>query len=296
MGYAEGMATTALVLGAGGLTGVAWQLGVIIGLRGEGVDLTGADLIIGTSAGAVTGALVAAGIDPAAAVVTDAPLGPDDPPMQPDWARGAEAFALLSSPSTDTSAGSTPGASTRPGSRFPGSADLRRRLGALALRAEVGSQEALLESFSRRLPLTEWPSRLVVTAVDAYSGEPVSWTAASGVPVVPAVAASCAVPCLFPPITVNGSRYMDGGVRSRTNADLAAGHDDVIILAPRMPLALRGTLEWELAQLRTPPVLIEPDRAAQDAMGGDVFATQRWQQVLDAAIDQGRHAAERLRR
>jgi NTE family protein len=261
------METTALVLGAGGITGVAWQLGVIIGLRDQGTDLTTVDRVIGTSAGAVSGALVAGGVDPAKAVVMDAPLGPDDPPMHPDWERGREAWSLLGE-----SAG----------------ADLRRRLGAIARAARVGSQEALLASFERRLPLTEWPARLVVTAVDAFTGEPVHWTAEDDVPIVPAVAASCAVPCLFPPITVNGRQFMDGGVRSRTNADLAAGHDRVVILAPRMPLALRDTFEDELAQLDAHPVLIEPDAASLEAIGDSVFAADRWQPVVEAAIEQGR--------
>src|SRR5438045_9771226 len=99
------MAGTALVLGAGGITGVAWQLGVIIGRRKRGDDLTTADLVVGTSAGAVTGALVAAGLDPAMAAALDAPLGPGDPPMQPDFVIGAQAWQLLST-APDASLGS----------------------------------------------------------------------------------------------------------------------------------------------------------------------------------------------
>jgi NTE family protein len=271
------MASTALVLGAGGITGVAWQLGVIIGLRAEGVDLTSADIVIGTSAGAISGALIAAGVDPADAAIMDAPLAPDDPPMRPDWVRGSEAFALLNSSSPDR-------------------AEIRRQIGALALKADVGSEEALLDSFRRRLPLTEWPDRLVVTAVEAHTGAPTIWTAASHVPVVPAVAASCAVPCLFPPIAVDGGRYMDGGVDSRTHADLAAGYDRVVILAPRMPLVLRDTLAAELATLSSDTLLLEPDAAAQQAIGGNVFAADRWAEVLEAAAVQGRTEAVRFNR
>jgi NTE family protein len=266
------MAQTALVLGAGGITGVAWQLGVIIGRRERGDDLTKADLIVGTSAGAVTGALVAAGFDPAAAAALDAPVAPGDPPMQPDFVTGARAWQLLSAGPLESLATST---------------ELRRQIGALARQANVGSEEDLLASFRRRLPFTEWPDRLVVTAVDVDSGEPVSWTAASGVPLVPAVAASCAVPCLFPPIAVDGRRYMDGGVRSRTNADLAVGCDRVVILAPRMPMALRGDFAAETARLGPDTTLIEPDEASQDAIGGSVFATDNWDAVLQAGVEQG---------
>jgi NTE family protein len=265
------MANTALVLGAGGITGVAWQLGVIIGLRDRGIDLTTADLIVGTSAGAASGALIAAGHDPA----TIPPVNPGDLPMQPDFVTGAAAWQLLSSV---------------PQLSLASSVDLRRQIGTLALRAKVGSQEALLESFRLRLPIAEWPPRLVVTAIDVYSGELVTWNAASGVPLVPAVAASCAVPCLFPAIAVNHSRYMDGGVRSRTNADLAVGYNRVVILAPRMPMAVRDDFASELAQLGPDTTLVEPDAAAQDAIGGNVFAADRWQSVFDAAVMQGRRS------
>jgi NTE family protein len=104
---------------------------------------------------------------------------------------------------------------------------------------------------------------------------------------VPAVAASCAVPCLFPPIAVDGRRYMDGGVRSRTNADLAVGCDRVVILAPRMPMALRGDFAAETARLAPDTTLVEPDEASQDAIGGSVFATDNWDAVLQAGVAQG---------
>jgi NTE family protein len=245
---------------------------VIIGLRERGDDLTAADLIVGTSAGAVTGALVAAGLDPATAAAMDAPLEPGDPPMQPDFVTGARAWELL---------GSAPAGS------LGNSTELRKRIGALAVQANVGSEEDLVASFRRRLPFDEWPARLVVTAVDVESGEPVRWSATSGVPLVEAVTASCAVPCLFPPIAVNGRRYMDGGVRSRTNADLAVGYERVVILAPRMPIALREDFAAEMALLGPDAALLEPDEATQDAIGGNVFATDNWGAVLSAGISQG---------
>jgi NTE family protein len=259
------MERTALVLGAGGITGVAWQLGILIGLRDRGLDLGRAGLIVGTSAGAMTGALIAAFGDPRKAAAIEAPLGPGDPPIRADWTRGAAAFELLQD-----------GALAAP--------EMRRRIGAIALMAEVGPAEPVLAAFGRRLPIEGWPARLVVTAVDAASGEPVAWDEHSGVPLVPAVAASCAVPCLFPPVAVNGSRYMDGGVRSRTNADLAAGHDRVFVLAPRMPLMRPEAIDPAFT-------VIEPDAAAQEAIGGNVFDAARWAQVLAAAERQGRDLA-----
>src|SRR4051794_37647544 len=89
------MERTALVLGAGGITGVAWQLGILVGLHDRGLDLGAADLIVGTSAGAMTGALTAAFGAPRVAAAIEAPLGRGAPPMRADWQRGALAFQPL---------------------------------------------------------------------------------------------------------------------------------------------------------------------------------------------------------
>lgn len=212
----------------------------------------------------MTGALIGAFGDPRTAAAIEAPLSPGagDPPIRADWNRGAIAFGLLQDSSLEP-------------------AELRRRIGAIALEAEVGPPEPWLAAFGRRLPIEGWPQRLVVTAVDAASGEPVAWDADSGVPLVPAVTASCAVPCIFPPIPVNGSLFMDGGVRSRTNADLAAGYDRVYVLAPRMPMLRREAIDPAFT-------LIEPDAATQETIGGNVFDADRWVPVLAAGERQGR--------
>jgi NTE family protein len=172
---------SALVLGAGGITGIAWQLGLITGLRAAGVDLTGADLFVGTSAGSVTGTLLAAGIDPVEAQRLEARLGDQDPPIRPDWQRGSEAFAILNDEERDP-------------------ASIRAAVGELALAADVIPEEPYVAALSRRLPVHEWPLHpLRIAAVDAGSGDPVTWDRTSGVPLDRAVAASCAVPCIFRP-------------------------------------------------------------------------------------------------
>ena len=67
------------------------------------------------------------------------------------------------------------------------------------------------------------------------SGATAIFTKDSHVPLVDAVAASCAVPGIWPPVTINGRRYIDGGIRSATNADLAAGHDRILVVTPALP-------------------------------------------------------------
>lgn len=263
------------MLGAGGITGIAWQLGVISGLRAAGVDLTTADLVVGTSAGSITGALIAGGIDPVAAQGLEARLGDADPPFEPDWARGTEAYTLLNDDDRDP-------------------ASIRAAVGRLALAATVVAEEPYIATLTRRLPLHEWPERpFLITAVDAATGDPVTWDRSSGVPLDRAVAASCAVPCIFPPVTVGGSRYMDGGVRSGTNADLAAEAARVVVLAPLAPVRMRGApaAELDALRLRSTVALIAPDEPALEALGPNVFDTSRWQDAIDAATEQGRRVA-----
>ena len=266
---------SALVLGAGGITGIAWHLGLIIGLRQAGVDLTGAGLVVGTSAGSVTGAIIAGGIDPVDARRMEAGLGASDPPIRPDWERGSQAYALLNDDDRDP-------------------ASIRAAVGPLALAADVVAEEPYVAMLTNRLPRHDWPERpFLITAVDAGTGEPVTWDRDSGVPLDRAVAASCAVPCIFPAVTINGGRYMDGGVRSGTNADLAAAAARVVVLAPLAPVRMRGAPAEEIAALRTRSkvALVAPDEAALEALGPNVFDAARWEPAVDAAIEQGHRVA-----
>jgi NTE family protein len=266
---------TALVLGAGGITGIAWHLGVLTGLRAAGVDLTGADLVVGTSAGSVTGALITSGLDLEEARRIEAELGDADPPIEPDWARGSQAFAAL----TD--------ASLEP-------ATIRRTVGQLALAADVVAEGPYIASLTRRLPRHDWPARpLLIAAVDAGNGDPVAWDRSSGVPLDLAVAASCAVPAIFPPVTIGGRRYMDGGVRSGTNADLAAECARIVVLAPLAPVRMHGAPAAEIDALRqrSKVALVAPDDSTLQALGPNVFDAGRWATAIDAGAAQGERIA-----
>ena len=132
-----------------------------------------------------------------------------------------------------------------------------------------------------------------------------AWDAASGAPFDRAVTSSCAVPALFPPITIGGRRYMDGGVISGTNAGLAAGHDEVVIVSvisrvvPGAEEFLRGPLDLEITALRDAGAeveLLEFDDATQAAAGGDLmsFTPAVVDAVGAAGLAQGRAEAERI--
>jgi NTE family protein len=267
----------ALVLGGGGLTGIAWEIGVLVGLRRAGVDLSDADLMVGTSAGAVVGALLATGVSPEDAVSFASGEDPDGLSLQVDMTLVAQAFGIMSD-------------------RMLNPGEARARVGALALRAPVGDAEIQVERFAARLPVHQWPGapRLLITAVDAETGEAAAWDSGADVPLTRAVAASCAVPCVFPPVAINGSRYMDGGVRSVTNADLAAGAEAVVVIAPTVGM-LRGLPEAELRELgEARTVVISPDPAARAAIGPNVLDDSRRVPALSAGLAQGGRLVELL--
>ncbi|WP_433548698.1 patatin-like phospholipase family protein [Streptomyces sp. CA-294286] len=212
-------ADTALVLGAGGLTGVGWEIGMLHGLAESGVDLSTADLVVGSSAGAMVGAQLLSG---------RMSLG--------------ELYArqLAAPPGGGAAGGITPGLFIRYARAVLGShspEEYGRRLGRIALDAlEKGrtpTPEERREVIAERLLSDEWPARpLRVTAVDALTGALRAFDRASGVPVVDAVAASCAVPGHWPPVTLAGRAWIDGGVHSAANAHLATGYHRVVVLAP----------------------------------------------------------------
>jgi NTE family protein len=248
--------TRALVLGGGGAAGVAWELGILSGLHDAGVDVRDADIIIGTSAGSMVGAQIAGGTDLESLFASQ--LAPVEQSRERraalDTTRMREAFTQAVA-----EAGSDPRA-------------IRVRIGAYALAAPTVSEaerRAYIESW---LPVQAWPQqRLLIVAVDTETGEEYIMDRASGVSLVDAVAASCAVPGIRPPVTIAGRRYMDGGVRSATNADLASGYDRVLILNPIGEAAnyFGAGIASEVAALEregSRVLVIAPDAASADVL------------------------------
>ena len=253
------MTGKALVLGGGGVTGIAWEIGLLAGLLDAGVDLTTADVIIGTSAGSVVGTLVATDGD-----IEDLYQRQLEPSGSEIAARMGTAVLLRWGFAAVTS---------RSPERF------RSKVGALARRTATVPEEERRRVIASRLPVHEWPARrLVVTAVDAVTGELAPFDRASGVPLVDAVAASCAVPGVWPPITVNGRQYIDGGVRSTANVDLASGNDRIVVLAP-LP---RGAgpmpgVSSQVARLGDSArvAVVTPNQSAKAAFGRNVLDPAR---------------------
>jgi NTE family protein len=204
---------TALVLGGGGITGIAWEIGVMLGLARAGVDLTDADVVIGTSAGSVVGSQITSGI-PLEELYAEQ-LAPADAELGGRFGRLA-ALRLV------------------PPYVLPGSdRDKLRRVGSLATKVHAPGSVDRVRVIRSRLPVHEWPDRdLRVTAVEVETGRFTVFDRSSDVDLVTAVAASCAVPTVWPPVAVGERHYIDGGMRSTANVDLAAGADRVVVLAP----------------------------------------------------------------
>ena len=246
--------STALVLGGGGVAGIAWELGVLDALANVGVDLRAADRIIGTSAGAAVGAQLCTGESLESLCARQLVHANQSAELQVDSAL-IEQFAAC----------------------FDGAPDeieVRRRLGGVALGAPTVEESARLAVIESRLSSHEWSNHeLLVTAVDAFTGEFKVFDRNCGVALVSAVAASCAVPGIWPPVTIGDSRFIDGGVRSGTNADLAEGCDVIVIVTP-FAGGFGPTVEAEAAALREQGAIVEviaADDGSTEAFGTNVL-------------------------
>lgn len=274
------MTTRALVLGGGGVTGVAWLWGVLAGLAERGVDLRCTDLVIGTSAGSVVGAQVACGLDIERRY--EAQLEPPDDELGASLRRRTLVRLQL--------------AALVPGTRRT----VRARIGRIALRARTVTEEERLEVVGARLPVHEWPATpLQIVAVDAGTGDCATFTRDAGACLVQAVTASCALPGVWPPVTINGRRYFDGAFRSPANVDLAGGYDRVVVLAPlsrgigRLP-----TMRGQVAELcgASRVAVTTPDRGAQAAMGRDLLDPTRRAPAARAGRTQAAAVLDDVRR
>ena len=302
--------TRGLVLGGGGVLGAAWMVGALVALEDvHGFDVRDSDVIVGTSAGSIIGALLSAGVSVQQMVahqrgepITDGPL------------------AGFSFDYEKASGGSRP---KRPKLLGPGSAKMIvSGLGSVGrmpptavlsgfVPAGKGSLARVGHLIDAITPMDEWsphPNYWAVT-MDYESGRRVAFGKASE-PVGPlskAVMASCSIPGWFEPIEIDGRWYVDGGTWSATNADLLAGRnlDEVYVIAPMVsfhfdrPRSLLTRLEWRWRVQVTKRCIKEVDKVRSggadvtvvgpgpedlEAIGANLMDLPRRLQVLDAAI------------
>jgi len=266
-----------VVLGGGGVSGIAWEIGLLAGLARYGIDLRQADCFVGTSAGAVVGTRLAAGDDLerlAAAQITPPPALRETFREYSQSDADGRNRALIEKVGGDLMAA-------------------RRRIGAYALRAQTPAWEERRALIAARLEREDWPARdLRLVAVAARTGAARVFSAADGVPLINAVAASCAVPGTWPAVSIGGESYMDGGVHSLTNADVATGAGYVVVLAPfgygeGNPVAghLRAEVD-ALARAGSVVNVVVPDERSREALGDNVLDPARRPESLRAGLAQ----------
>lgn len=280
----------ALVLGGGGAVGIAWETGFVAGLERAGVVLSEADRIVGTSAGSVVGAqlalgrtteeMLAAQLKPALPLAGRSGGAPASPPDM-----SAMIALMAKRPATDEAPQSP-----------------RAELGAFALEAQTGSEDDFVEGFGQRIGSAgEWPASFVCTAVDAVDGSFLSWDRAAGIELALGIASNCCVPGVFPRITINDCRYIDGGMRSSTNGDLVEGYDLVVVVAvigTLMAEAQLARVEHEIEALRasgSEVMLVTPDDGAKAVFGDNMLDGSRRGEVAEAGARRGEAEAALLR-
>jgi NTE family protein len=278
----------ALVLGGGGVSGIAWELGVLRGLEEAGVPARDWSLVVGTSAGAIVGARILADPDLASWYEHETrAFAPEDRALihalggragviamaagrrrylgwvPSGWllARTAEAMVRRAArPPRAPSMPATGGREIAPGD------DRLVGLGAMARAARTPPESAFLDTIRVYLgPAVEWSHRLLVTAVDATTGSTVVIDAGCGAPLDRAVAASAAVPILFPTISTMRRRWMDGGMGSLVHVDLAGDADEILVLAP-LDMGVRTEVEALRAAGKRVDLVV-PGRESAAVMG-----------------------------
>ena len=266
------------VFGGGGVGGIAWQIGLVAGLHDEGVEIDAHSPLLGTSAGAVVAAQVGSGV-PVEELFDQQRSGVDY-----EVPKGLSLRMLLTM--------------TWQGLVARSAHDFGRRIGRPAV--AFGQEEAPIrrQVIEARLPRHDWGDRDIgVVTVDADTGEHHVMTRGDGVSLVDAVMASCAIPLVWPVVPIEGHRYMDGGMRSPVNLDLAPGDGPVVALAP--------TTRWQRwARITDQRTSLGPDRRVEiltmsrevrHAQGRNPLDIDKVPAVALAGRVQGRQAAAGLR-
>ncbi|GCE06777.1 patatin-like phospholipase family protein [Dictyobacter aurantiacus] len=279
------MTTYALVLGGGGVAGIAWETGIIAGLAEAGIDVRDADLFVGTSAGANVAAQITSGLS-----MQELFQRQVDPALQAhELAPQADFQKMI----TDCARAFQEGGS---------STEIMQRIGALSLAAPTPPESERREVIVSRLPVRSWPqSPLAIVAVDAVSGERTVFRRDSGVELVDAVMASSAVPYVWPPTTIKQRRYIDGGCYSMANLDLAAGFDKILLLQPdNPPFATIESLDEQIERVKRQGAQIEvimpgeEMKAALASVGGNALDPSLREIAANIGREQSRHETARV--
>jgi NTE family protein len=274
-------ARRALVLGGGGVAGIAWQTGILLGIADESSvaaqALLNSDVLLGTSAGSTVAAQISSGLSLADLFARQ--VAEESAEIDPGVAIDAVTdlfLAALSDPDATVS-------------------QKRKRIAAVALKTDTMPEELRRNVIAQRLPSHAWPERVLrVTAINTATGELVVFDHDSGVDLVDAVAASCAVPGAWPPVTIGDTRYIDGGVGSTINLAVAEDCGAAVVLVPAgesAPSPFGGGAATEIDGFRGAAHGVFADDASLAAFGENPLDPRCRRGSAEAGRAQGRREA-----
>ncbi|WP_099244393.1 patatin-like phospholipase family protein [Mycobacterium sp. shizuoka-1] len=270
----------ALILAGGGIAGIGWETGILRGIADEAPDtaraLLASDVLVGTSAGSTVAAQISSPVS--LEDLFERQTGDTSSELDPGVDIEAITALFLS-------------AMAQPG-------DLRdklRRIGTVALTTPTVPEAARRAVIEARLPAHDWPARdLRITAIDTATGELVVFDSAAGVQLVDAVAASCAVPGTWPPVTIGSRRYMDGGVSSSVHTAVAADCASAVVLVPASdtaPSPFSSGTAAEIAAFGARTFAVFADEASLAAFGPNPLDPRCRVPSALAGREQGRRVA-----
>jgi NTE family protein len=271
----------ALVLAGGGLAGIAWETGILRGIAdaspATAKALLDSDVLVGTSAGSAVAAQL--GSDLGLDALFDRQTTPSSAELNPNVGveEITELFVTAMMEANTTTA------------------EKLQKIGAVALSTPTVAEPVRREVIAQRLPSHDWPDRVLrISAIDTATGELVAFDRTSGVGLVDAVAASCAVPGVWPPVTIGGRRYMDGGVGSTVNLALADDCDVAVVLVPSgesVPSPFGGGAVEEVAAFKGSAYGLFADDESLDAFGANPLDPACRVPSALAGCEQGRRVA-----
>lgn len=273
------MTKKAVVLGGGGITGIAWETGLLEGLSHKGVALQTADWIQGTSAGAFVGTALSSGYSMKAYLQKLMEIDPTN-----DYAEVTKEVyqlwenAFVIGQTSKRLVGQQFGKIIR---SHPSNVSNEKR------------EAAIID----RLVTSEWPNNLGITAIDAETGELHIFDKSSNVPLIKAVSASGAVPGVWPHLNFLGKDWIDGGMVSPTNAEYAKDYDQIVILAP---LTQKYGLIPDIFEVKkqleehSSVSLIVPDKSSVRSIGSNIYDSSRIEMIGEAGFQQGVKIAEQV--
>jgi NTE family protein len=275
-----------LVLAGGGLAGIAWETGILCGIADAAPKaaraLLTSDVLVGTSAGSTVAAQLGSGasLDELFARQVDESSHEIDSGVDIDDI--AELFITAMATSGTTKE------------------QKLQHIAAVALRTDTVAESVRREVIAHRLPSHQWPPRVLrITAIDVASGELVVFDGDSGVDLVDAVAASCAVPGAWPPVSIGDRRFIDGGVGSAVNMAVARDCDTAVVLVPsgeNSPSPFGSGVDAEIAEFPGATLTVYADDAALTAFGRNPLDPACRIPSAHAGREQGRREADRVAR